>query len=71
MEKRFIFSLIALFLGGLGIQEFVLGNTLRGILGIVFCWTFIPSVIAIIQIIKALCCKDNEEFDRLYPNNKL
>lgn len=71
MEKRFIFSLIALFLGALGIQEFLLGNTLRGILGIVFCWTGIPYIIAIIQIVKALCSGSDEGFNNLYPNNKL
>jgi len=71
MEKRFIFSLVAFFLGGLGIQEFLLGNTMRGILGILFCWTGIPAIIAIVQIIRALCCKSNEEFNNIYPNNKL
>lgn len=71
MQKRFIFALIAFFLGGLGIQEFLLGNTLRGILGIVFCWTGIPAIIAIIQIIRALCCGSDENFDNIYPNNKM
>lgn len=71
MQKRFVFSLIAIFLGELGIQEFLLGNTLRGILGIVFCWTGIPYIIAIIQTVKALCSGSDEGFDTLYPNNKL
>lgn len=71
MEKRFVFSLVAIFLGALGIQEFLLGNTLRGILGIVFCWTGIPAIIAIIQIVRALCSGSDEEFNKLYPNNKL
>ena len=71
MQKRYLFALVALFLGGLGIQEFLLGNTLRGILGIVFCWTGIPAIIAIIQIIRALCSGSDEEFDRIYPNNKI
>jgi len=71
MQKRFIFSIVAFFLGGLGIQEFLLGNVFRGILGIVFCWTGIPAIIAIIQIVRALCSGSDENFDNIYPNNKL
>lgn len=71
MQKRFVFSLFALFLGALGIQEFLLGHTLRGVLGIIFCWTCIPGIIAIIQIVRALCCGSDEAFNEMYPNNKL
>ena len=71
MQKRFIFSIFALLLGSLGIQEFLLGNNLRGVLGILFCWTGIPAIIAIIQIIQALCSGSDEKFDEIYPNNKL
>ena len=71
MEKRFVFALIAFFLGGLGIQEFVLGNTVRGILGILFCWTFIPALVALVQLIKALCAGSDTAFLQMYPNCKL
>ena len=70
MQKRYIFSIVAFLLGGLGIQEFLLGNTVRGVLGIVFCWTGIPAIIALIQIVRALCSGSDEEFNRIYPNNK-
>jgi TM2 domain-containing membrane protein YozV len=71
MQKRFIFTLIALFLGWIGIQEFVLGNNIRGVLGILFCWTRIPAIIAIIQIIRTLCSGSDEDVDMIYPNNKI
>ncbi|MBQ0016398.1 MAG: NINE protein [Bacteroidales bacterium] len=71
MEKRFVFCIIAFFFGELGIQEFVLGNTLRGVLGILFCWTFIPTVIAIVQIIRALCAGSDQQFRSIYPGCKL
>lgn len=71
MQKRFVFTLIALFLGWIGIQEFVLGNNIRGVLGILFCWTGIPAIIAIIQIIRTLCSGSDEAFDMIYPNNKI
>ena len=71
MQKRFIFTLISFFLGRIGIQEFVLGNNIRGVLGILFCWTGIPAIIAIIQIIRTLCSGSDEAFDMIYPNNKI
>ncbi|WQJ53723.1 MAG: hypothetical protein [Wendovervirus sonii] len=46
--------ILALVFGSIGLQEFYIGNTVRGILGILFCWTFIPALIALIQVIKWL-----------------
>ena len=40
---------LALFLGGLGAHKFYLGQTGLGIVYILFCWTFIPSLIAAIE----------------------
>ena len=71
MEKRFVFVILAALLGGMGIQEFVIGNIARGVLGILFCWTCIPAIIAIVQIIKALTCGSDEKFMQMYPNCKL
>ena len=39
--------LLALFLGGLGIHKFYVGQPGLGVLYLLFCWTFIPSIIAI------------------------
>ena len=41
--------LLALFLGGLGVHKFWLGNIGMGILYVLFCWTFIPSFVALID----------------------
>ena len=41
--------LLALFLGGLGIHKFYLGQTGLGVLYLIFCWTGIPSIIAFIE----------------------
>lgn len=70
MKKRYKFAITAFLFGGLGIQEFTLGNIGRGILGILFCWTGIPAIIAIVQFIKALTAKDDETFFAKFPNNK-
>jgi len=41
--------LLALFLGGIGIHKFYLGQTGLGVLYLIFCWTGIPSIIAFIE----------------------
>ncbi|CAH6970802.1 NINE protein [Vibrio chagasii] len=58
--------LLALFLGGLGGHKFYLGKTVQGFLYLLFCWTFIPAIIAIIDIIVLLVMQD-DEFHSKYP----
>lgn len=41
--------LLALFLGGLGIHKFYLNNIGLGIVYLLFCWTYIPAIIAFIE----------------------
>lgn len=41
--------LLALFLGGLGIHKFYLGKTSLGIIYLLFFWTLIPGIIALIE----------------------
>lgn len=43
--------LLALFLGGLGVHKFYLGRIGWGIVYLIFCWTFIPSIIAFVEAI--------------------
>ena len=42
--------LLALFLGGLGAHRFYLG-VLWGIVYVVFCWTLIPMIVAVLEAI--------------------
>jgi len=42
--------LLALFLGGIGAHHFYLGSIGLGILYLLFCWTFIPAIVALIEI---------------------
>lgn len=51
-------ALLAFFLGGLGAHKFYLGQTIAGILYLVFCWTFIPALIAFIEFILLLTMSD-------------
>jgi len=48
-HSRTTAAILALFLGGLGAHKFYLGNIVLGIIYLVFCWTFIPSIIALIE----------------------
>lgn len=41
--------ILALLLGGLGAHKFYLGQTGMGILYLLFCWTYIPSIVAFIE----------------------
>lgn len=64
-KSRATAAILALFLGGIGIHKFYLGQAGWGILYILFCWTFIPSIIAFIEAIVYLCASD-EQFAAKY-----
>lgn len=53
-------ALLALLLGGFGAQRFYLGQTGLGILSLIFCWTYIPTLIGLIEGIVLLCMDENE-----------
>lgn len=42
--------LLTLFLGGLGAHHFYMGNAGLGVLYLLFCWTFVPVIVALIEL---------------------
>jgi len=58
-------ALFAFFLGGFGAHKFYLGQTGMGLLYLVFFWTFIPALIALVEFILFLTMSD-EEFNQKY-----
>lgn len=58
------YLLLTFFLGGLGAHKFYSGKTGLGILYLVFCWTYIPSLIALIEFIIA-CFKTADRQGRI------
>jgi TM2 domain-containing membrane protein YozV len=52
---------LALFLGGLGIHKFYLGKTGQGFLYLIFCWTFIPAILGVIDAI-ILATRNERQF---------
>lgn len=51
-------GLLAILLGDFGVHHFYTGQTLRGVLDILFCWTGIPAIIGLIEGIVWLCDDD-------------
>ena len=60
-RSRIAAALFALFLGGIGIHKFYLGQVGQGILYLLFFWTFIPAFIALIEAI-ILLTQSEEDF---------
>ncbi len=53
-------ALLAIILGGFGVHHFYLGNTTNGILYLVFCWTYIPAILGLIEGIMIITQSDEE-----------
>lgn len=57
--NKIIYLIVTFFLGGLGVHKFYAGKTVLGILYLVFCWTYIPSLIAFFEFLGALFKKED------------
>ena len=64
-KSRVAAALLAFFLGAFGIHKFYLGQVGRGILYLLFCWTFIPAIIAFVEFIILITMSD-EAFAEKY-----
>lgn len=54
-----VYLLLAVFLGGIGAHDFYVGKPVKGLIKLAFCWTGIPTIISLFNIIGALMNKDN------------
>lgn len=63
-KSRITAFLLAWLLGGIGGHKFYLNRVGQGILYLVFCWTFIPAVIAFIEGIVYLTMSDDRFWEK-------
>ncbi len=54
---------LAIFLGTVGVHKFYMGHVGAGLLCCFFCWTFIPTIVGIVEGIK-LFSMTEEEFQK-------
>lgn len=64
-KSKIAAALFAFFLGGFGAHKFYLGQVGKGILYLLFFWTFIPALIAFVEFILFLTMSD-EKFNQKY-----
>lgn len=68
--NKVAYCLLAIFLGGIGIQLFYSGRIGAGIASILFCWTFIPMIVGVVQFFIALF-KQADENGMIYRQKHL
>ena len=64
-KSRTTAAVLAFFLGGFGAHRFYLGHVGLGIVYILFFWTFIPAIVAFIELIIFLTMSD-DAFNQKY-----
>lgn len=62
-KSRVTAGVLALLLGGIGVHKFYTGAWGWGIIYIVFCWTYVPALIALVEGIRYLVLTP-EDFER-------
>jgi len=68
MKSKSVAFLLALFLGGLGAHKFYMEKPGMGVLYLLFCWTFIPTILAFIEAI-ILLFTSNDAWKRKWSEN--
>ena len=63
MKPRVVAILLAFFLGGFGVHRFYMNRPGTGILYMVFFWTAIPLLCALIEVLLLLLFTTDDEFD--------
>ena len=52
--KKGTYIALCFFLGGIGIHKFYAGKWIQGLLYVAFCWTGIPVIIALFDLLGAM-----------------
>jgi TM2 domain-containing membrane protein YozV len=70
-KSRGTAGVLALFLGGLGAQDFYLGNFGSAIVAVLFCWTFLPAIYGFFVGLNFLLFQSDQEFDAKWNKHLL
>lgn len=65
MRSKSTALILCFFLGGIGGHKFYLGQTFLGVMYLLFCWTFIPGLIALLEFFLLLFMSE-DEFNRRF-----
>lgn len=65
MKTKTTAAILALLLGGFGVHKFYLGKTGAGLVYLLFFWTFIPALIAVVDFL-IIALSSQENFDAKY-----
>jgi TM2 domain-containing membrane protein YozV len=65
MKRKSTAAILAFLLGAFGVHRFYLGQTGLGIVYLLFFWTVIPSIVALVDFVLFLTMSD-EAFDAKY-----
>jgi TM2 domain-containing membrane protein YozV len=49
VKSRVTAGVLGILIGGLGIHKFYLGKVGLGIVYILFCWTYVPAIIGLVE----------------------
>lgn len=66
-KSKGVALLLCFFLGGFGVHQFYVGNTVQGVFYLLFSWTCFPALISIIDFFILLCMNENyfhQKYDR-------
>lgn len=73
-ERAIILSVLSATCLPFGLHKFYLGLYKKGILYILFCWTFIPQIISLVEFFMFIKMKDEDfdmKYNKLYVRNEI
>lgn len=59
IKNKVVAGILAILLGGIGVHKFYMGKVGLGIVYLLFCWTYIPGIIGLVEGIIYLTSNDH------------
>lgn len=71
MKSKKIAAVLALLFGGIGIHRFYLGQTVKGVISLIFFWTYVPLFISIIDFIVFIVMSEEKFNIMIFSTNQV